>query len=205
MSSVYLGVETGIAWEFKVGGGSVVGMLNRDKRLTGDGIVYLYPDYSTAILGRFNDGILEAGHAAKLSSIVWEGSRDTGGRGIPVPIVAVDLTGEDRSEGTNLGPGATQVYFYDPANKVSPGKNVLLRDPMEKQFLDVASSSVEGAGRGVFLLKDVPAGQVVGFYNGVRLVGMESRLKAEDRKSPYRIDNDWARPEEVLNIPPGYR
>ena len=31
------------------------------------------------------------------------------------------------------------------------------------------------------------------------------KVKEEDRKSPYRIDNDWARSSEILNIPKDYR
>ena len=32
-----------------------------------------------------------------------------------------------------------------------------------------------------------------------------SQIKREDRKSPYRIDNDWARSSEILNMPMEYR
>lgn len=34
---------------------------------------------------------------------------------------------------------------------------------------------------------------------------LESKIKTEDRKSPYRMDNDWAREKEILNIPSQFR
>ena len=61
------------------------------------------------------------------------------------------------------------------------------------------------AGRGVFLKRNAKKGQVIGFYNGVRMTDLESKIKVEDRKSPYRIDNDWATPSEIMNIPEKFR
>lgn len=69
----------------------------------------------------------------------------------------------------------------------------------------MARSTVEGAGRGVFLKQAAKAGTVVGFYNGVRLVGLESTVTESVRRSPYRMDNDWANMDEILDVPPKYR
>ena len=69
----------------------------------------------------------------------------------------------------------------------------------------MGKSSIEKAGRGVFLKKDAKQGTIVGFYNGVRMGDLESRLRKADRTSPYRMDNDWANPKEVLNVPEGFR
>ncbi len=40
-------------------------------------------------------------------------------------------------------------------------------------------------------------GTIIGFYNGVRMSDFESKLRRADRKSPYRMDNDWASPGQV--------
>ena len=37
------------------------------------------------------------------------------------------------------------------------------------------------------------------------MTDLESKLTTEDRKSPYRMDNDWANPTEIINMPPKYR
>ena len=44
----------------------------------------------------------------------------------------------------------------------------------------------------------------MGFYNGVRMTDIESKVKIRDRKSPYRIDNDWAKNSEIINMPKEY-
>ena len=82
-----------------------------------------------------------------------------------------------------------------------------MRDEVETQFQFqyVKQSTVKDAGRGVFMKRQAKAGSVVGFYNGVRLVGLESKLTESVRRSPYRMDNDWAREDEILDIPSKYR
>ena len=57
----------------------------------------------------------------------------------------------------------------------------------------------------MFLKRNARAGTVVGFYNGVRLLGIESKVSEAVRRSPYRMDNDWSRHEEILDIPSNYR
>jgi hypothetical protein len=42
---------------------------------------------------------------------------------------------------------------------------------------------------------------VVGFYNGVRKNKLVVRLTPEGRKSNYKIDNDWAAQDQILDIP----
>ncbi len=65
---------------------------------------------------------------------------------------------------------------------------------------------IRNAGRGVFLKKAASKGTVIGFYNGVRMSDMQSRLRKADRKSAYRMDNHWAKDKEVtkrMNIKSG--
>ena len=78
---------------------------------------------------------------------------------------------------------------FSPSNANSMGQGPLIRDPMEKKYLFVSNSTVKDAGRGVFLKRKAKKGQVIGFYNGVRMSDSESKLKIEDRKSQYRMDN----------------
>ena len=53
----------------------------------------------------------------------------------------------------------------------------------------VSNSTIKEAGRGVFLKRKANKGQVIGYYNGVKMSDLESKLKIEDRKSQYRMDN----------------
>ena len=45
-------------WKIIRGGGSIIGQVDAKGRLTGDNIAYLYPDFKTALVGKFDDGIL---------------------------------------------------------------------------------------------------------------------------------------------------
>ena len=56
------------------------------------------------------------------------------------------------------------------------------------------------SNRGLFLKRPVKAGTVVSFYNGARMPSGESKLRRADRFSTYRIDNEWAVPDQVLSI-----
>ena len=47
---------------------------------------------------------------------------------------------------------------------------------MDDKYLSVGESSVSGAGRGVFLKTKARKGFTVGFYNGVRLTDIESKV-----------------------------
>ena len=49
----------GICWKIIKGGGCVVGRVDETGALTGIRVAYLYPDYKTALVGTFSDGILE--------------------------------------------------------------------------------------------------------------------------------------------------
>ena len=61
------GRPKGTCWKIIPGGGSVVGIVNRRGQLTGSYIAYIYPDYQTALVGRFNDGIMETAKGAEVT------------------------------------------------------------------------------------------------------------------------------------------
>ena len=164
-----------------------MGSVDRNERMTGDQIAYIYPNSAVALVGTFENGGLVSGRLSKLLGLTTQPETS-----ILVPSFEPTTKGET-------------VFFYEPSNQTYLGRNPLQRDPFEDQSLFVQNSTIAGAGRGIFVKKCGLKDDVVGFYNGVRLTGMESKLKLSDRKSPYRMDNDWAEEEQILNIPEGYR
>ena len=65
----------------------------------------------------------------------------------------------------------------------------LQEDPYEHKTVYAGQSSMgEGAGDGLFLRRDVPAGTVVAFYNGIRIMPGE---KPPFRSKAYQIFLDW--------------
>ena len=47
-----------------------MGRVNKEGDLTGHRIAYLYPDYKTALVGSFTDGVMERAQEAELKSII---------------------------------------------------------------------------------------------------------------------------------------
>merc|ERR1711983_564896 len=72
-------------------------------------------------------------------------------------------------------------FAYDPASSDKLSSNPTLRDPLEEEFLEVQTSSIEGAGQGVFMKKDVEKGTVVGFFNGI-IITLEDTLRNDTMK-----------------------
>jgi len=183
------GLRNGISYQFKTGGGFVVGVVDAQSgELTGQEIAYVYPDFQTMIVGNFEDGTLVSGQSAELVAI------EQSNNGLIQPIPGLMPNSKD------------EELTYSPSNQTFI-PFPLKRDSMEAKFIQVSSSTLssKAAGRGVFLKRNCSNGTLVGFYNGVRMTDLESKVKVEDRKSAYRMDNDWAKPTEILNIPAKYR
>ena len=56
-------------YNFREGGGCVTGTVNECGKLTGDDIVYIYPDWRTCLVGTFIDGTFVSGYQTALQSI----------------------------------------------------------------------------------------------------------------------------------------
>jgi histone-lysine N-methyltransferase SETD7 len=74
------GQPDGTCWKIIPGGGSVVGRVDRRGRLTGSRVAYIYPDYETALVGVFEDGVMRMGKEAEIYGYVEDEA------GIKVPI-----------------------------------------------------------------------------------------------------------------------
>ena len=109
----------------------------------------------TMLVGEFKKGLLSSGLEAELVDTKISEN------GIIKPLYEI--------KGQN-------VMKYLPANKTHTGDGPLISDPMEEKFYYVGNSSIEGAGRGMFLKKNAVKGQIVGFYNGVRMTDLESKV-----------------------------
>lgn len=66
------GKRIGPAWEFKIGGGVVVGKVNVEGDLTGDDFVYAYPDFTTLLVGTFAKGVMVAAKQTLLTDVRFD-------------------------------------------------------------------------------------------------------------------------------------
>ncbi len=141
------GKPHGVCWKVIKGGGCVVGRVDEDGELTGIRVAYLYPDFRTALVGNFTDGVMERAQAARLKTVIDD-------RGIKVPIFS-------EPEGPAF---KREISTYDRVTS-----EPMLRDPYENAMVEVKSSKVSAAGDGLFARVHVEPNTTLAFYNGQRV------------------------------------
>ena len=161
------GVAWGHCWQGVEGGGWITGQLDPSGELTGDKIAFVYPDLSTAILGRFDRGVLVSGLAGRITGL--EVLED-----IAVPQIEITA-------------GQSEFVTFSLSTEDSVGLQPLTTDPYEAGTVEVRPSQVGGGGEGLFLTRDVKKSEVVAFYNGVRLPPRHGRKKDTWEDSGYKI------------------
>ncbi|XP_065059251.1 histone-lysine N-methyltransferase SETD7-like [Rhopilema esculentum] len=156
-------------------GGHIFGEVNESGQLSGDDIIYVYPDKETALKGRFQDGeLIQAQLATKISpekkSLEFR---------IHIPAI---------------------TFRRDVSTKEKISEQPLLSDPFEIKRTYVKKSEISNAGEGLFARKYIGPDEIVSFYNGVRIPHEE--VDARDwRFNGNTISLD---DEIVIDVPEGY-
>ena len=157
----------GPCWLYKEGGGFLYGIPDENGKFTGDKLAYVYPDLETALIGRFKDGILISGVAARISSC--EIVND-----VMTARFSIITKGDEVS--------------YCKSTRTSMGAQLLTPDPYEAKFVRCGMSGVgEDSGEGLFAARDIPKDTVVAFYNGVRIPFALGGPKEDWSTSGYKI------------------
>jgi len=120
---------------------------------------YLYPDYSTAIVGVWKDHLLVHGRTTQLVEACMSGNSWT----------------------LQFGELEGPVMAYSPPSHYSYGVHPLQRDPYESRTVQVRKSEEAGAQDGLFTAREVLSGEVLAFYSGL-IIYCESSLRALDRR-----------------------
>ena len=133
-----------------LGGGYMVGEVDTEGELTGDTIAFIYPDFRTAIRGKYERGVLVSGRLCRVLSSAEREAR-----------VIIPMFGDPEE------PDLT--YHHDPASHVSISKWPLVRDPWEDSMVEVRPSRMEQAGEGLFAKTDLPAKTIIALFAGIKL------------------------------------
>jgi len=141
------GLPHGQCWEWREGGGYLTGIVDETGNMTGDNIAFIYPDLQTALVGTFKAGVMVEAAAATITDVQIKDD-------IPVP---------------SFRRHSTQLVGYSKSTKTSVGDQPLVEDPYEIRTCQVRTSEVEGGGEGLYARRLIQAGDIVAFYNGVRL------------------------------------
>ena len=138
--------------------------MNHEGKLTGDDIAYIYPDFSMAIEGKFDDGCLVEGYKCEVLGC-YENC------GMMVPVFT--------------DPSGPPFTFENPTIR-NIANHPLVRDPWEETKVRVDQSKLPQGGEGLFAKKDIERCEVVALYNGIKF---KSSTYAADHmpRSDYRI------------------
>ncbi len=102
------GKRWGPICEFKTGGGLLLGMANSEGELTGDDIIYAYPDYYTLLVGKFKSSVMISAKLSYAKSMVFD-----------------DITGIPILQTTQTMDGG-ESFIFDQSNEEDISTNPLL-------------------------------------------------------------------------------
>lgn len=140
------GFPVGQTWLNLIGGGFLVGRLDKHHKFTGSNIAFVYPDYQAAYVGHFDDFVMQA---ARKSKVIGEKCSE---RGI--------------KELKFAEPWGPELHYSPPTNETFT-KGPQTSDPFEDITVELAPSKIPGSGQGVFARRDIAAGQLACPYSGL--------------------------------------
>jgi histone-lysine N-methyltransferase SETD7 len=148
-------------------GGSLLGNVDKSGSLTGKrSIAYLYPDGVTALIGAFSGGKMVSAQPAHLK----------------------DVVGDCFPDAEVVGRPLYESVGYDESTNNTISTLPLVPDLYEQNRVYVAPSLLPNAGEGLFARRTLSLGEVVSFYNGVRITHSE-------------VDNrDWVLNSNTLSL-----
>jgi len=172
------GLPDGTCWRIIRGGGCIVGMVDEYGHLTGDDIAYIYPDFLTALVGTFIDGVMERGQEAEVVGVVEDKA------GIKVPLCRKIVDG----------------HVHDRQQRQQFGLDALAKDPYESKMVEVKSSIIEGANEGLFAKKDIEVNTIIAFYNGCQANPDDYDPDSWETNN-YKIFDPGCMPHGTIDIP----
>jgi len=140
-------VAYGRCWEWQEGGGYITGIVDAKGQFSGDETAFVYPDFETTLFGRSENGVMISARPAMLE--------------------CVDIINDIAEPVFTISDAPTVAHCR--SSRESVGKDPLVRDPYEASTVQVRSSQVDGGGEGLYANRDIKKGDIVAFYNGIRL------------------------------------
>lgn len=166
------GLPLGTCWTSIPGDGWIVGKVDYDGKFSGNRIAFIYPDLTTALVGRFNDGALVSAVPGKVVSV-------SNINGIMVPEIKVISNDEYRYW------RSTKEDILCPPHR---------KDIYEDKLVYVGMSTMPGSGEGLFAKTNIPEGTLFGYYNGIILGPDDSDPYIGKNSTGYSIMIDSQKP-----------
>lgn len=167
-------IRVGVCQFYMKHGGRVFGLVDKEGKLSGKDIIYAYPDEETFLKGHFEDGDMIGAFLATYNGI--------GDRNNPYSYTKIQRGFK---------------YFKDVSTNSTISTHPLITDCYEEKRVMVKKSVMDNAGEGLFSLISAGAGEVMSFYNGIRV--QHEEVDARDWKFN---DNTISLDEEiVIDVP----
>ncbi len=163
-----LPVET--CWLAKEGQGWLCGRVDEKGRFSGEEIAFLYPDKFTGLIGSFREEVMLDALAGRVAAADLNDAH----------ILCLAMK--------SVHPADLPSYSHAPSDAKGVHCRWDVPDCYESATVECRSSSVCGAGDGLFALRELPEGRVVSFYNGVCVRPGESY---STDNLDYQIYVDW--------------
>ena len=135
-------------WYVLDGRALMIGDTNSQEKFTGSDVIFLYPGYTLAISGSFEQGKMKNGRECVPLYIEYDAM------GLPYPVLKVLKN--------------SRLLGYESPGTHVPAKNCGLRDLWDVLHVYVAPSRVEFAGEGLFARRKINEGSLVAVFNGSR-------------------------------------
>lgn len=145
--------RSGFLQVFEENGSMLMGEVDESGHLSGDNIAYVYPDRHTALIGTFHEGALVKARYAYLKD--------------PLPNPVTSLPNFE------LNSGISAPVVFDQSTHDILCRQPLVPDVYEQERVCVCESLIQDAGEGLYARRSLTEGEVVSFYNGVRLMHPE--------------------------------
>lgn len=154
--------------------GHLFGCVDKNGKLTGKNIMYAYPDEETFLKGTFKDGEMVDAQLAFYNGI------------------------GDKFNPHSYNKVKDSFHFNkDVSTNTSISKNPLQTDPYEQKRVFVKKSIILDAGEGLFSSIDASEGEVMSFYNGIRL----THQIVDDRDWSFNDNTISLNQETVIDVP----
>ena len=170
------GQAVGHFWLGLVNNGFIHGMVDENGQVTGDDLVFIYPDGNTALKGRFENTYMKNARNVEVKDY---GCDD---RGL---LIATEFT----------EPLSDYEFFYDPCTNESWGarNSKDIQDPFELKNVNLSMSSVPNSGEGVFARRDLPKLKPASFYSMFFFTKEQTELYKEQCTYNISKSSDYRR------------
>ena len=126
--------------------GFLYGSVQKNGKIGGLNVAYIYPMSSVAILGHFQDNYMKSAQPTHVENVTCSNN-----------ILRLSF---DKPRGPPL--------WYDLSTNSSYGDLPLVQDHYESETVQVGLSTIPNTGDGIFAMRDLKPHEIVSFYNGFR-------------------------------------